>query len=72
MLGSIPGGMVALVSASVICQMSGEALASHRKEVGMPQTHNVSSMVRTVFSAIFAVAAGVGGNLIAGWLPAPA
>lgn len=71
-LGSIPSAMVALASASVICQLAGEALASDRKEDGMPDERKPITMIRRVFSAVFVVGAGVGGNLIAGWLPASA
>jgi hypothetical protein len=72
-LGSIPGAMVALASASVMCQMAAEVLASHRKEAGMPgRTTRFTSTIRRVFSAVLVVSAGVGGNLIAGWLPASA
>lgn len=70
--GSIPGAMVALASASVICQRAGEALASNRKEDGMPRTNRLTNLIRRVISAIPLVGAGVGGNLVAGWLPAPA
>ena len=71
--GSIPGYvMIALASVSAICQMVGEALASNRKENGMPKTHKSAVWIRRVISAFLIVGAGVGGNLIAGWLPAPA
>lgn len=70
--GSIPGAMVALASASVICQLAGEAFASNRKEVGMPRTNTLATLTRRVISAVLVVGAGVGGNLVAGWLPAPA
>lgn len=72
MPGSIPGATVVLALASVICQLTGEALASFRKEVGMPQIHSFESQLRRVLSAVFVFGAGVGGNLVAGWLPAPA
>lgn len=71
-LGSIPSAMVVLASASVVCQMAGEALASNRKEDGMPDERKPITIIRRVFSAVFAIGAGVGSNLIAGWLPAPA
>lgn len=70
--GSIPSAMVALASASVICQMIGEALASNRKGDGMPDNRKPVTMIRRVISAVFVIGAGVGGNLIAGWLPASA
>ena len=70
--GSIPGAIVVLASASVICQMAGEALASNRKEDAMPNTHKPRMTIRRILSAMFVVGAGVGGNLVAGWLPAPA
>lgn len=72
MPGSIPGVMIVLASASVICQLAGEALASSRKEVGMPRTQFHSKIIGRITSAVFTLGAGVGGNLIAGWLPAPA
>jgi hypothetical protein len=70
--GSIPGAIVALASVSVICQMAGEALASNRKEDGMPNTHKPRMKIRRILSAMFVVGAGVSSNLVAGWLPAPA
>ncbi len=70
--GSNPVEIVVLASASVICQMTGEALASNRKEVGMPIAHKPITILRRVISALFVVGAGVGANWIAGGLPAPA
>ena len=71
--GSTPGlVLVALASVSVMFQVSGEALASNRKEHGMPTTRKSAVWIRRLFSAIFYVAAGVGGNLIAGGLSIPA
>ncbi|MHB1128907.1 MAG: hypothetical protein ACYC06_02530 [Ilumatobacteraceae bacterium] len=73
--GSIPGYvMIALISVSVIFQMTGEAIASYRKEVGMTKICilKLTVWIYQFASAFFIVGAGVGGNLIAGWLPASA
>jgi hypothetical protein len=70
--GSISGAIVALASAAVICQTAGEALASNRKEDAMPNTHKPRTTICRILSAMFVVGAGVAGNLVAGWLPAPA
>ncbi len=70
--GSFPAGLVVLASASVSCQLTGQALALIHKEDGMAHTHKPWNMIRQVFSALLLVAAGVGGNVIAGWLPASA
>ena len=73
--GSIPGYvMIALISVSVICEMSGEVIASNQKEVRMNKTHTSKSTfsIRRLISAVLFVGAGVGGNLIASWVLAPA
>ena len=71
-VGSIPTGIVAVVLGSVTLQMTGEALASNSKEATMTKTNNFKTMIRKATSAVLLLGAGVGGNLIAGWLPASA
>jgi hypothetical protein len=70
-LGSIPSAIVALASASVVCQTVGEALGSGRRH-GMPRTRTAGTMtlMRRTLSAVLMVSAGVGGNLIASLVPA--